>query len=101
MTADSKSPLQPAIDAVESAALLDAPGKKIAKTVRNTIKPGALKDALSGTWLGHAVHPMLTDVVIGSFTSATVLDVVGGDEDGKAAQRLIAVGIAAYGPTAL
>jgi nitrite reductase/ring-hydroxylating ferredoxin subunit len=44
---------------------------------------------------------VLTDVVIGSFTSATLLDLVGGDESGRARQRLIAIGIAAYGPTAL
>jgi nitrite reductase/ring-hydroxylating ferredoxin subunit/uncharacterized membrane protein len=101
MTADSLTPLQPLVDAVESASILDEPGKAVGKTVRGALKPGALKDALSGTWLGHALHPVLTDVVIGSFTSATVLDLVGGDEDGKAASRLISVGIAAYGPTAL
>jgi nitrite reductase/ring-hydroxylating ferredoxin subunit/uncharacterized membrane protein len=101
MTADPLTPLQPFVEAVESASLLDEPGKAAGKTVRGAIGPGALKDALSGTWLGHALHPMLTDVVIGSFTSATVLDLVGGDEDGKAASRLISVGIAAYGPTAL
>jgi nitrite reductase/ring-hydroxylating ferredoxin subunit len=89
------------VDAVESASVLDAPGKAAAKTVRGALGPGALKDALSGTWLGHALHPVLTDVVIGSFLSASLLDLVGGDEDGHAAERLITVGIAAYGPTAL
>jgi nitrite reductase/ring-hydroxylating ferredoxin subunit len=93
--------MQKLVDAVESASPLDTPGKKIAKTVRDTIKPGALKDTLSGTWLGHAVHPMLTDVVIGSFLSATLLDLLGTDADSGAQERLIAVGIAAYGPTAL
>jgi nitrite reductase/ring-hydroxylating ferredoxin subunit len=44
---------------------------------------------------------MLTDVVIGSFLSATMLDLLGGDRDGEAAERLIAIGIAAYAPTAL
>ena len=44
---------------------------------------------------------MLTDVVIGSFISATVLDVIGGDDSGTASERLIALGIAAYPPTAL
>jgi nitrite reductase/ring-hydroxylating ferredoxin subunit len=39
--------------------------------------------------------------VIGSFTSATLLDLLGGDDDGTAAERLIGVGIAAYAPTAL
>jgi nitrite reductase/ring-hydroxylating ferredoxin subunit/uncharacterized membrane protein len=93
--------MQKLVDAVESASPLDAPGKKIGKTVRNAISPGSLKDTLSGTWLGHAVHPMLTDVVIGSFLSATVLDLLGTETDSGAQERLIAVGIAAYGPTAL
>src|SRR4051812_15015386 len=95
------SPLEPLIDKVEGAAILDGVAKPLAKQVRGLVKPGALKDALSGTWLGHALHPMLTDVVIGAFLSATLLDVLGGDEDGRASERLIGVGLAAYGPTAL
>src|SRR5688572_6615453 len=94
------SPFEPLVDAVESAEALDGLGKPLAKQVRTLIKQ-PLKDALSGTWLGHALHPLLTDVVIGSFVSATLLDVLGGDDDGRAARRLIAVGIAAYPPTAL
>src|SRR3954453_11143060 len=101
MTANPQSPLKPLVDAVEGAAPLDAAGKTVAKTVRNTISPGAVKDALSGTWLGHALHPVLTDVVVGTFLSATLLDLLGGDDDDTAQQRLIGVGIAAYGPTAL
>jgi nitrite reductase/ring-hydroxylating ferredoxin subunit/uncharacterized membrane protein len=93
--------MQKLVDAVESASPLDTPGKKIGKVVRGALGPGAVKNALSGTWLGHALHPMLTDVVIGTFLSATLLDVLGGDDDGAAQERLIAVGIAAYGPTAL
>jgi nitrite reductase/ring-hydroxylating ferredoxin subunit/uncharacterized membrane protein len=85
----------------ERAEVLDAPGKAVAKRVRTTFGPGALKDALSGTWLGHALHPLLTDVVIGSFVSANVLDLLGGDDDGRAAERLIGIGILAYPPTAL
>jgi len=89
------------LQALENAEPLDAPGQAIAKSARGAVGPGALKDAISGTWLGHALHPLLTDLVIGSFVSATVLDVIGGDSDGKAAERLIAVGIASYPPTAL
>ncbi len=44
---------------------------------------------------------MLTDVVIGSFISANALDVIGGKESHTASERLIALGIAAYPPTAL
>src|SRR3954451_22442056 len=93
--------MQKLADIAESAAPLDSLGEKVGKTVRGILGPGAFKDAISGTWLGHAVHPVLTDVVIGSFTSATLLALLGGDDDGTAAERLIGVGIAAYGPTAL
>jgi nitrite reductase/ring-hydroxylating ferredoxin subunit/uncharacterized membrane protein len=37
----------------------------------------ALRDLLHGTWLGHPVHPMITDVPIGAFIVAFVLDLVG------------------------
>ena len=60
-----------------------------------------VKDALSGTWLGHPVHPMLTDLPIGFWTSALVLDVVGGKKSRRAAQRLIAFGILSAIPTAV
>src|SRR5881398_1972629 len=100
MTANPQSPLKPLVDAVEGAEPLDTPGKTVGKTVRSAISPGAVKDTLSGTWLGHAVHPMLTDVVIGSFMSASVLDLLAPDSDGKASERLIALGLAAYLPTA-
>jgi len=80
---------------------LDPPAKKIGKAVRSIIKPGPVKDALSGSWLGHALHPLLTDVVIGSFVSATLLDALDHGGDGRASEKLIGVGLAAYGPTAL
>src|SRR3954470_2133801 len=35
-----------------------------------------LKDFLNGTWLGHPIHAVLTDVPIGVFTVAIVLDVL-------------------------
>jgi nitrite reductase/ring-hydroxylating ferredoxin subunit/uncharacterized membrane protein len=39
--------------------------------------PGKLlQDFLNGSWLGHALHPVLTDVVIGGATMAVVLDIL-------------------------
>ena len=38
-----------------------------------------LKDILNGTWLGHPVHPVVTDVPVGAMTVAAVLDVTGQD----------------------
>jgi nitrite reductase/ring-hydroxylating ferredoxin subunit len=43
---------------------------------------------------------MLTDVVIGSFTSASLLDLLAPGDEGAARERLIALGLAAYLPTA-
>lgn len=36
-----------------------------------------VKDVLNGTWLGHPLHPALTDIPIGAFVVALVLDLVG------------------------
>jgi nitrite reductase/ring-hydroxylating ferredoxin subunit/uncharacterized membrane protein len=94
------TPLEPLVRRIESAEALDPVGKAAGRVVRGAVSPRALKEALSGTRLGHAVHPMLTDVVIGSFVSASLLDLLAHGEDRRASERLIAIGIAAYLPTA-
>lgn len=81
--------------------VLDAPGKTIARQVRKLLPGGTVKDLLSGSWMGHALHPLLTDVPIGTWTSATVLDLVGGRDCEKASELLIGIGIAAAAPTAV
>jgi nitrite reductase/ring-hydroxylating ferredoxin subunit len=93
------TPLDPLLERVETAAALDAPAQQIGKAVRGALEPGPVRDALAGTWLGHALHPLLTDIVIGSFVSATMLDLLGGDD--RSVRKLIGVGIAAYPATAL
>ncbi len=56
------------------------------------------KNALHGTWLGHPLHPVLTDVPVGAWTTALVLDVaegVTGDAGyGRAATVAIGFGLA-------
>jgi nitrite reductase/ring-hydroxylating ferredoxin subunit/uncharacterized membrane protein len=100
MTTSRSTPLRFLADALEEATVFDAPGGAVGKTVRRLLPHGGVKDALSGTWLGHAVHPPLTDVVIGSFLSASVLDLLARDS-GRASERLLQVGLAAAVPTAL
>src|SRR5919198_2897341 len=85
---------------LERATVLDGPAKAYAKWVRSTIPRGPLKDAISGTWLGHALHPVLTDVPIGAWTSATVLDLIGGRHARSGADRLVAPRRRAPGATA-
>ncbi len=97
----SPTPFAPAIAAVEDAGVLDAPAKALGKWVRAAVGREPLKDALSGTWLGHAVHPVLTDVVVGALLSSTLLDLLGGDDGERARRRLVGAGIAAAAPTVL
>jgi|SRR6478609_5208250 uncharacterized membrane protein len=84
---------------VESAAALDAPAAALGSRIRELIPDGPPKDALSGKWLGHAVHPLLTDVPIGMWTSSVVLDWAGGRSSRAAADRLLVAGLLAAGAT--
>jgi nitrite reductase/ring-hydroxylating ferredoxin subunit/uncharacterized membrane protein len=71
----------------------------VRRIVRTALKPGALRDALHGVWLGHPLHPMLTDLPIGAWSTAAILDAVPGT--GPAASTLIAAGCVGYVPTIL
>lgn len=44
---------------------------------RFVVRPKPLRSFLHGTWLGHPLHPLLTDVPIGGLTIALVLDLLG------------------------
>jgi nitrite reductase/ring-hydroxylating ferredoxin subunit/uncharacterized membrane protein len=86
--------------ALERLSVLDRPAALLQRGVRKLVPHGALKDGLSGTWLGHPLHPALTDVVIGSWTSALLLDLTGGERSRPAAKTLLGAGILASLPTA-
>jgi nitrite reductase/ring-hydroxylating ferredoxin subunit len=88
-----------AVAALESVEAADAAALKLAGAVSKAVPVGPPRDALSGTWIGHALHPLLTDVVIGSFLSATMLDLLGGDDTDRASERLIEIGILSSAPT--
>ena len=88
------------IAGIERARSLDAVGRKLGLAVANVVRPGRAKDLLAGTWLGHPVHPMLTDLPIGAWTSASILDLVGGGQARRAADALVGVGVLAAVPTA-
>ena len=52
------------------------------------------------TVLGHSLHPVLTDLPLGCWTSATIVDLVGGRSGRQAATRLVGLGLLSAGPTA-
>lgn len=104
MSRRSQPRREAALSAVEQCGALQSVGQMITSRTRIVIRPGLFKDLLSGTWLGHPVHPLLTDLPIGAWASAGVLDLLeilgvkGGDPQ---AGTLIGLGILAAIPTAL
>lgn len=95
-----QSPLNAVAARLESIEALDGAGQAVGRAVRALIPDGAPKDVLSGAWLGHALHPILTDVPIGTWTSSVLLDWTGGQRSRLAADRLILAGLLAAGATA-
>jgi nitrite reductase/ring-hydroxylating ferredoxin subunit/uncharacterized membrane protein len=88
--------------AIEEAEALDPVIEPALESVQQlTGTSAAVKNALSGTWLGHRLHPLLTDVVIGTWMSAWILDLLGGRQGEQAADRLLAIGAVSSLPTAL
>jgi nitrite reductase/ring-hydroxylating ferredoxin subunit/uncharacterized membrane protein len=64
-----------------------------------------IADFFHGTWIGHPLHPVLTDVVIGAWGMGAVLDFFSvlnrSRKTEEAADRLIGLGAAAAVPTAI
>jgi nitrite reductase/ring-hydroxylating ferredoxin subunit len=60
--------------------------------------PGqSVKSFLHGIWLGHSLHPALSDVPIGAWSFGVIMDVLGEE---RAADLLLGMGVASAIPTA-
>jgi nitrite reductase/ring-hydroxylating ferredoxin subunit/uncharacterized membrane protein len=90
-----------AVRRIEGTAALDRIGKPLAAAISRATRPAVIKNTLSGTWLGHQLHPLLTDLPIGSWVAAGMLDITGAGGSGRAARRLVGFGTLAAIPTAL
>lgn len=69
------------IDFAESPAWLESTAETIQPAVLNAFesagKPGEkLKNFLHGTWLGHPLHPILTDIPVGAYSVTAALDML-------------------------
>ncbi len=85
-------------------------GTKVSLAIHDAVLAGgdatrSAADVLHGTWLGHPLHPVLTDITIGAWVLGGVCDAVGAatdsDEVRKMGDRLTEIGTAAAIPTAL
>jgi nitrite reductase/ring-hydroxylating ferredoxin subunit/uncharacterized membrane protein len=84
--------------AIERAQRIDPLADGLNRLVAKVTVPGALRGVLSGTWLGHPVHPFLVSTPIGCWTSVSILDALG---QRRAAQTLVGAGVVSVVPTAL
>jgi nitrite reductase/ring-hydroxylating ferredoxin subunit len=73
--------------------------------IRRAVSPPPVRNLLDGVWLGAPLHPALTDVPVGAWTTALVLDsgsaLSGSESLGAAADRALAVGTIAAVPAAV
>jgi len=69
--------------------------------VADAVSAGAIGSVLRGDPIGHAAHPMLTDLPIGFWTSAVTLDLCMGRRSRREVMLLLALGNACAVPTTL
>jgi nitrite reductase/ring-hydroxylating ferredoxin subunit/uncharacterized membrane protein len=100
MTKEMTMGLRDLLAPMESLDALDPVGEWLGGQVAQLVERSSMKSLLSGTWLGHPVHPVLTDVPIGLFTGATLADLFGAADSSGAADLLTVLGLLSVVPTA-
>ncbi|MCX5403073.1 hypothetical protein OHA37_04120 [Streptomyces sp. NBC_00335] len=86
------------LDRLERATAADPAIRVLQRGIRS-LPLGGMRDLLRGRPLGHPLHPVLVQVPIGCWLSASVLDFVPGAQ--RATTTLTAVGLAGVAPAAV
>ena len=92
--------VQQTVRRLERLEALDKVARPLAGAVGRAVRPRVVRNLLSGTDLGHPLHPVLTDVPIGAWVMSALLDAAGGPAAEGAADLLVAAGVVAAVPTA-
>jgi nitrite reductase/ring-hydroxylating ferredoxin subunit/uncharacterized membrane protein len=92
--------LESAMKRLENAAILDGPAGGLARLVAAATSPRLVKNALSGSWLGHRLHPALVPAPMGFWSGAMLFDGIGTAPARFAADVLVGAGVASALPTA-
>ncbi|QZN85194.1 DUF2231 domain-containing protein [Cellulomonas sp. C5510] len=97
-----ESPALRAVRRLEQATGVDAAVDRLQPAVLSALRaaPGVAR-LLHGVPLGHAAHPLLTDLPIGFWVSSTVLDLAGGRGLHRAADRLLGLGVLSAVPASV
>lgn len=90
-------------DFVAQQTWLDPVSDVLQRTIQNAYSASGrtgqhVKNTLSGTWMGHPLHPAVTDLPVGSWTASIVLDMVesatGRKDIATAADATLTIGLA-------
>ena len=91
-----------ALDVINEQEWLEPVADTLQKAVQSAYKSGGeagqkVKNAMNGVWLGHPLHPVLTDIPVGSWTTALVCDameeITGRKEFARGADLAVGVGL--------
>lgn len=90
-----------AIDIINRQDWLDSTADAVQPAIHKAFEAGGetgqqVKNFLHGTWLGHQLHPVVTDIPVGAWTTAAVLDLAeltGRKEFAPGADAAITIGL--------
>lgn len=90
------------VDAVQRPKAVESAASAVQTSVLSAFESAgdtgkAVKNFLHGSWLGHPLHPIMTDIPIGAYTVTAVMDAMelcGSDKYRTAADASLAVGLA-------
>lgn len=92
--------LEHVVEVIGKKKALEGVSQRAADVVSTLTRDSKVKNLLSGSWLGHPLHPVLTDLPIGAYSMASIVDVTAGDAGAAIARRLVGVGLITTVPTA-
>jgi nitrite reductase/ring-hydroxylating ferredoxin subunit/uncharacterized membrane protein len=97
-------------ESMEKLTPVTALGEMVSRRVHDAVMAGGeptrrIADTLHGTWLGHPLHPVLTDITIGAWVLGATFDLLGEATDDdlsrRMADRLTLIGTVSAAPTAV
>jgi nitrite reductase/ring-hydroxylating ferredoxin subunit/uncharacterized membrane protein len=87
---------EPLFNAIAAPAWIDDVSDPLQQAIHDVL-PREVKNLLHGVWLGHPLHPVLTDIPVGAWTCALALDALEGltgrKELRSGADTLLGIGI--------
>jgi uncharacterized membrane protein len=97
---EAPAPIATMIDRLEHEERLDSAAAVLARA-NDVVASGTRGEVLHGQWLGHALHPLMTDLPLGCWLASGLLDLGGGRRGRAASRRLVGIGLLFAVPTAL